>query len=453
MFARIRNRAALLAGGLCLAVCGASAAAAPPAGFRPFAPDSIWNLRLLPTAPLRPNSRTYVDWLAQSVAAHGAWLNTTNCGMPEYWASANTPTVPVRLNHPSYEDPALMQAWSAVPLPRGAAPAGCSDRNFAVLQRQPSGAIKEWEFWEASKSATGAWTAEWGGTIGNVLTDRGVASPLQWTDPTAPAPTARHATYGWNVTASGMSMLGGVITNQNLESGTIDHALAMAVTSAAAREWMWPAQRTDGYSTDPAALPEGAHLRLSPTVNVNALPVTPLVKMLARAAQQYGIVVRDQTASSDVFYAEPPDPGQPNLVYKLLDGQSLMSALAAFPWAKLQVLNAPICTSYAGCQATQKAVVTVSGRARVGSKVTLSTSDSVLNYPRVSVTWVLGSGRNAASVSRNSTNVSARYTQQGWHRVRVDIVCADGSSVTGTTSIYVRPAVRTARLRGLSKRR
>jgi hypothetical protein len=373
--------------------------------------------------------------------------------MPEYWASANTPTVPVRLNHRSYEDPALVQAWSAVPIPPRAAPASCSDHNLAVLQREPSGAIREWEFWAASKSASGAWTAEWGGAIDNVLADRGVASPRQWTDPVAPTYLARRSTYGWNVTASGMSMIGGVITNQDLESGRIDHALAMAVTSAAAHEWMWPAQRTDGYSTDPAALPEGAHLRLSPSVNVDALPVPPIVKMLARAAQQYGIVVRDQTGWSDVFYAEPPASRQPNLVRTLLDGQSLTSALAAFPWGKLQVLNAPMCSSYSGCQATQKALITETGTARAGSRVTLSTSNSVLNYPRASVTWVLGTGRGAMSITRDSTNLSARYTQPGWHRVRVDVVCADGSSVTGTTSIYVRPAVRAARLRGLPKRR
>jgi hypothetical protein len=432
MFARIRNRAALLAGALLLALCGTSAAASSSAPFRPFAPDSIWNLRLLPNAPLSPKSRTYVRWLQQGVAAHGAWLNTTNCGMPEYWASAHTPTVSVRLDHPSYEDPALVQAWSAVPIPRGAAPASCGDRNFAVLQRQPSGAIREWEFWEASKSASGKWTADWGGAMNNVLTDRGVASPLEWRGPTA------HSTYGWNVTASGISMLAGVITNQDLESGKINHAVAMAVTSAAAHEWMWPAQRTDGYSTDPAALPEGAHLRLSPRVNVGALNAPPLVKMIARAAQRYGIVVRDQTASSDVFYAQPPDPRRPNLVRSLLDGQSMMSALARFPWAKLEVLAAPMCTSYMGCQAKQTVVISVSGRPRVGSTVSLSTNDSVLNYPRASVSWVLGSGPHAASVSRDSTNISTRFSTPGWHQIHVEIVCADGSSVTGYKSFYVR---------------
>ena len=445
---RRRNRVLLIAVGLCLTVCGTSAAASPPPNFRPFAPDSIWNLRLLATAPLSRDSRTYVDWLAQSVVAHGAWLNRTSCPMPEYWADANTPTVSVQLNHPSYADPALIAAWSAVPIPRAAAPAPCSDKNFAVLQRQPSGAIKEWEFWEASQSASGRWTAEWGGAINNVLTDRGVASPLQWTDPTAETFLARHGTYGWNATASGMSMIGGVITNQDLESGKINHALAMAITSAAADKWMWPAQRTDGYSTDPAALPEGARLRLSSSVNVDALHVTPLVKMLARAAQQYGIVVRDQTGWANVFYAEPPDPRRPNLVGSLLDGQTLARALAEFPWGKLEVLNAPLCTSYTGCLAAQKAVISVVGTPRVGSSITLSTSDSILNYPRVSVSWNLDSGTGAASLGPGSTDISTRYSVPGWHKVHVDIVCADGSGVTGSTSIYVRPAIQAARRAG-----
>ena len=448
---RIRSIVALLAGALCLTVCGTSAAASAPAeaaaasapaGFRPFAPDSIWNLRVPVKARLSPDSRTYVRWLQQSVAAHGAWLNTTNCAMPEYWAAPHAPTVSVHLNHPSYEDPALIAAWSEVPIPRGATPAHCSDRNFAVLQRQPGGAIREWEFWEASRSASGQWTAAWGGATDNVLSDRGIASPLQWTDPAAATPTARHATYGWNVTASGMSMIGGVITNQDLRSGRIDHAVAMAITSAAAREWMWPAQRTDGYSTDPAALPEGAHLRLSPSVNVDALHVPPLVKMLARAAQQYGLVVRDQTGWSDVFYAEPPDQRRPDLVQSLLDGTPLASALTEFPWAKLQVLAAPVCRSYSGCLAAQRAVISVSGSARVGSPITLSTGSSILNYPRVSVTWTLDSGRSVASASGHSVTITTRYTSAGRHEVHVEIVCADGSRVTGSAWIQVRPALR-----------
>ncbi len=437
MFASISRRAVVLAGVLLLIICATSAGATAPVGFRPFASDSIWNLRLLNNAPIDHESRSYVNWLAQSVVAHGAWLNTTSCGMPEYWAAANTPTVKVALDHPSYEDPALIRAWSAVPIPRDATPASCNDGNFAVLQTQPTGAVREWEFWSASKSRAGDWTARWGGAIDNVLTDRGVASPLQWSDPAAPTWTARRATYGWNVTASGVSMIAGVITNQELASRVIPHALAMAVTSAAAWKWMWPAQRTDGYSTDPAALPEGAHLRLAPSVNVDALHVTPLVKMLARAAQEYGIVVRDQTAGADVFYAEPPDRSGPNLLSPLLGGQSLASALAAFPWAKLVVLRAPMCTSYTGCVATQKAVITDSGADLVGAAIQLSTANSVLNYPCTSVRWDLNGNGSFATSDRAQTSITTSVRTPGWHKVGVQIVSADGSTVTGEDSIYV----------------
>jgi hypothetical protein len=60
-------------------------------------------------------------------------------------------------------------------------------------------------------------------------------------------------------------MLAGVVTLEEIARRRIDHALAMATTDAAKGRFMWPAQRTDGGLTDPAALPEGARLRLDPT--------------------------------------------------------------------------------------------------------------------------------------------------------------------------------------------
>ncbi|HWD75967.1 MAG TPA: hypothetical protein VG371_12570 [Solirubrobacteraceae bacterium] len=433
------RRIAMFTGIIFVLGTAAAHAATEPAGFMPFAPDSIWNLPLRSDAPIAANSTGYDSYLTQSVRTAGSWVNTTNCGMPEYWAAPNTPTVSVTLNHPSYEDPALIRAWSAVPMPGGAQPASCSDQNFAVLQQQPNGAIKEWEFWKVSKSASGAWTAEWGGAMNNVLTDRGVASPLEWTDPSAPTYSARRSTYGWNVTASGISMLAGVITNSDLASGHINHALALAIPAAASGKWLWPAQRTDGYSTNPNVLPEGAHLRLNPSVNISSLHLTPLVAMIAEAAQRYGIVVRDQTSSSNVFYAEQPLPGQTNPVPALLAGQSMSSALAAFPWSQLDVLAAPTCTSWSGCSATPQAVINVDGNPAVGSTVTLDTTNSVLNYPRSQVEWDLtGSG---TYITPGGTGVSATLplTTAGSHSVGVRITTADGTVVTGTTTFVVSP--------------
>lgn len=417
-----------------------NAVAGAPAGFVPFARNSVWNQPLRRSAPLSARSRLYVRYLDQTVAAHGAWVNTTSCGMPEYWAGPHTPTVSVTLDHPAYEDPALIQAWSAVPIPADARPATCEDQNFAVLQKQPDGAIREWEFWDASRSASGAWSAGWGGAIGNVLTASGFASPAEWSDPTAAAPLARESTYGWNVTASGASMIAGVITNSDLAAGRINHALAMAVTAAAARVWMWPAQRSDGYSTDPDAIPEGAHLRLNPALNLNALHLTPLVRMIAQAAQKYGIIVRDQTASADVFYAEPPAPGRPNPIDALLDGQSLSAAMASFPWTQLEVLRAPLCVSYSGCFATPRAVIGVEGTQSVGQTVTLYTNGSQLDFPGATFQWDLtGSGRYS-SASATATSIKLTLTSPGRRRIRVRITCQNGTVVIGSVVLDVLPA-------------
>jgi hypothetical protein len=433
------RRIAALTGTLFLLGPAAAHAASEPAGFVPFAPDSIWNLPLRSDTPLASNSAGYVSYLAQSVKSSGAWLNTTSCGMPEYWADPGTPTVSVTLNHPSYEDPALIRAWSAVPMPADAAPANCSDANFAVLQRQPNGSIKEWEFWRATHNADGSWTAEWGGAMNNVLTDRGIASPLEWADPTAPTYSARRSSAGWNVTASSISMLAGVITNSDLASGQINHAVAMAIPTPAKGLWMWPAQRSDGSSTAANALPEGAHLRLNPSLDIASLHLDPLMTMIAQAAQKYGIIVRDATYSSNVFYAEQPLPGQTSPVNALLGGQSTSAAMQSFPWSQLEVLAAPTCTNYAACSATPQAVINVDGNLTVGSTATLDTTNSVLNYPRSQVQWDLTGSGTYSTPGGTAVSTTLPLTTAGPQTVGVRITTQDGTVVTGTASFTVAP--------------
>jgi hypothetical protein len=386
-----------------------------------------------------------VNWLTASVQEHGAWVNTSNCGMPIYWADPDTPRVTVALNHPAYMDPAMIRAWSSVPIPAGAAPANCGDKNFAVLQRQPDGRVFGWEFWSATKLADGSWVAKWGGANSDVMADRGIASSVAWNDPSAPNAQSRSSAWSWNVTATSVSMMAGVITLGDLERGSIDHAVSMATFDAAMGKWLWPAQRTDGNSIDPAAIPEGAHLRLDPTLDVEALPVTPLVKMIARAAQKYGIVVRDRTLWNTVFYVQTPPPGYGNPLTALLGGKMLDKAMLTFPWSRLQVLDAPTCSGGFECEATPEAVIDVATTApTAGSPVTLDTSRSVLNHPRALVEWDFdGDGTYEAE---RGTGVSTRFTPTsgGARTVGVRITTRDGEVATGSKRVDVKadtPAV------------
>jgi hypothetical protein len=136
-------------------------------------------------------------------------------------------------------------------------------------------------------------------------------------------------------------MLGGLVRIDELRAGHIDHALAMAIPSPRAGIFSWPAQRTDGNSASADALPEGARLRVDPALDLDRLAMPPLTRMLAKAAQRYGIIVRDR-AGAVAFYGEDPattgadpysDPGG------FFDGRSPGQLLESFPWAHLQVLR------------------------------------------------------------------------------------------------------------------
>ena len=102
---------------------------------------------------------------------------------------------------------------------------------------------------------------------------------------------------GWGASATSLSIAGGLITLEDLEKGQINHALAIAIPNARGGVYASPAQRTDGYSTEPLSLPEGAHLRLDPNLDLASLHLPRLTLMIAEAAQRYGIVVRDSAAN------------------------------------------------------------------------------------------------------------------------------------------------------------
>jgi hypothetical protein len=416
-----------------LALVGsAQADSSPP----PFAPDSIWNLPLRADAPLSPNSSRYTQWLTDQVDAGTPWINSTVCNDPIYVAPAGTPTVQVTLV--GSQDPALTQAWQAVPIPDGATPANCGDKNFAVEQAQPNGTVKEWEFWGATQLSNGTWTASWGGVTDDMRTDRGVASSIAWSNPS----TGTTSQFWWNVTASSMSMTAGVITAADLESGEIDHALAFSAPNAAKGVWMWPAQRSDGTSTDADALPEGAHLRLNPAIDLAKIPMTPLVRMIAEAAQNYGIVLRDQTGSSTTtFYTQQLSNTDQELFSQGLDGESAGQALQAFPWQDLEVLAAPTCSNSAvACNLTNNVVIDPStSTPDVGEPVVLDTTNSTLNYPRSAVNWDLGTG-SFNTPGGASVSTTWMPTHPGAQIIGVQIVTTDGTTTTGWLTVYVDPA-------------
>ena len=293
-----------------------------------FSPTSFWNQAVPADAQLEPTSSdmvaqllTYVN--AELAAKDGPWINAGHDGVAIYTVPANEPTVSVKLDH--IPDAALSTAWSAVPLPPSAHPSS-GDNDLAVWQPSTN---RMWEFFQLHMESDG-WHAEWGGAMNDVASDPGVYGPGAW-------PGAK--TY-WGVTAASFPIVGGAISFSDLAAGQINHALALVVPNTRYHTYASPAERDDGQASGPYSLPEGAHLRLDPSLNLASLNMPPMTRMIADAAQRYGIIIRD-TGPIVAFFGQDPtgNPVAQNLYASAYSGLYAFQLMSYFPWSHLQVLK------------------------------------------------------------------------------------------------------------------
>jgi hypothetical protein len=309
---------------------------------RLFAPDSVWNASIPATAPVDPASKLMVAALQTQVSSEIAGHTGPDIGTAitttVYQVGPNQPTAHVQLSDPNlWWRASLQSAFNAVPIPADAQPAANSDAEMTIWQPSTD---KLWEFFHTTKEADG-WHAAWGGAINDVSGSPGYYTSESW----------RGALPVWGATATSLPAAAGVITLQEIRQGRIDHALALELPAPRAGVWTWPAQRSDGTGTDPNGIPEGARLRLDPSLNLTALHLPRLTLMIARAAQEYGLIVRDQTHYAIGLYAENPLPLGKNPYYSHgvpapggpFQGQWPYALLARFPWNRLQVLSLHPC--------------------------------------------------------------------------------------------------------------
>jgi hypothetical protein len=290
---------------------------------RPFAANSVWNQPLSPDAPLAPDSASTVAALDSEVAKGGAWMNTTSYSVPVYTVPRTQPRVPVTLDvYPAGDAAPLSRDLAAgVPIPPRARPAQGTDAEIVIWQPSTD---TMWELWVARRLA-GRWHARWGGVM-----DHASQNPGYFTGPRT-----------WGASATSLPLLGGLIRISELRHGQINHALAIAIPGARAGAYVFPAERSDGALHNSAAVPEGTRFRLPANLNLAALHLPRLVQRIARAAQRYGMIVRDQSGGAVVFFGEDPSPTGSDPYagpHGFFEGQSPAALLATFPWRRLQVV-------------------------------------------------------------------------------------------------------------------
>jgi hypothetical protein len=311
---------------------------APPATtsgepFRFFAATSPWNEAVSTGAARDPSSGSIMGQLMEEIA-HGketgeapqTTIDTTSWSVPVYTVPAGQATVKVTLNTPK-PNPALQRAFEAVPLPADAKPAVGTDALLVVWQPSTG---KLWEFWQLAHGSEG-WTASYGGAMQNVSSSTGVFGPEAWPG----------ATTEWGASSCSMSMVGGLISLEDLESGKINHALMLAIPHVRAGVYSSPAKRTDGKYENALDLPEGAHLRLPPSLDIAALHLPKLDLWIAEAAQRYGIYVCLGGVNVGFFGQDPTPTGTDPYTGPdgYFEGKPANKVIEQFPWKDLELLK------------------------------------------------------------------------------------------------------------------
>jgi hypothetical protein len=395
-------------------IAGRESRPATPQAATIFAPDSFWYTPIPTNAPLHPNS---ADFVAEFIRQKETYFNTVTINTdpyasPVYLADAATATVPVtewNCQNKGFADSQLAQQWSAVPIPSYAEPATAvvfdshgnaipTDAEMTIYQPSTN---TIWEFWNTRK-VNGQWQACWGGRIQNVSQNLGI-----WNFP-----------YG--ATATGLPFLGGQITAEELQHGEITHAMGIALVDLESQEiCSWPANRSDGTNPNHELnrIPSGLRFRLDPNVNVDALQMHPVGKIIARAAQKYGFVVWDKAGAISLRAQNPKSYtqlGQPDPYVALFNGTERYAILNGLPLDKLQFMPVDYGSRIA-------AVIPPAGRISGGQQIKVTGSLVGLSSVRlggVSASWSYSNGTSEVTITTPPHSSGA---------VKLDLTLTSGS--------------------------
>ena len=279
---------------------------------RPFAATSPFNVPVVGSPAIDPNSAAMV---ARAGRAGMGYANLVEFGIPVFEATSSTPRRQVRCTITDW-GPCPFGAGPR-PIPKEARPSAGSDGAMVIVDRT-AGTIDE--YWQAAPAGTG-WTASWGAI--NSLSGSG---------------------WGGASTGAGASRLAGVVRVAEIGAGVIPHALVLQGDTVCASVVRPPAVKTDGDSTRPDCIPEGARLQLDPAINVAAIPgITPGEVAVARALQKYGAYLIDRGgAPLSVSFEVAPDASgnDPGSVYTRAGFAWDYYGMPHIPWNRLRVLQA-----------------------------------------------------------------------------------------------------------------
>jgi hypothetical protein len=288
----------------------------PPASLMP---DSVFNSDVQGWA-LDPNSSEFAQDFVTDYQDNFGTVGVNS--HPVYWVSATQSDSSVSVS--SGCNNFIPSTGSEVPIPLYVSLNGSSDNPLIIYQPSSESA---WEFWQATRNSDGTWSACWGGKL-DLASSNGVF----------PAP------YGLSTT--GIAYLATTITNADIASGSIDHAIAVQLT--ACYDHVYPADREDCSShpdNSPGQPPEGQWFRFPANL---AMPsgLTPYAQMVFRAVQTYGMVVTDYAGAVMLVSEQASDwtaegNSGTNPMTASWQGDAEYQVVNSLPWSQLQAVDPP----------------------------------------------------------------------------------------------------------------
>ncbi|GJD48640.1 hypothetical protein OPKNFCMD_1363 [Methylobacterium crusticola] len=256
---------------------------------QPFAPSSIWNTPIASGAAFQPASGAQTASIRRQ-AGVTTWIGDNAMGI--YQASASDP-----LATWTYNTRAANADWTF----------GGATTNGSFRMRTPADLeFQTSDGWAIIVSEDGRHYLEtWlGARRGSGYHAEYLAGNVVTGDGTADAPGAHEG-----IRAAGMSLMGGLVQKRDLDALSIDHAVAMAISTTQAGSsrtpYVWPATTADSFSGSySGSVPLGSLFAIPRDVDLSTIGIRTAEGMaLARAYQIYGGYVTDTAGPGTIQMA------------------------------------------------------------------------------------------------------------------------------------------------------
>jgi len=304
-----------------------------------FAPDSAWNQTVTQAAVSATSDEqilvTYRVLRGDTTSLHPTgqpppttwpfpYVNYDDYTIPVFRAGAGEQSVLIcDYDHqPSWPSPKFPDDQQeggpvTVPAPAGVVrPAGPqnTDADGHLVLYDP-GTFIEYDFWQATTVRNAECDSLGGGLMGTAILEAGA---IDFFDVRGSG--ANIDTYS-SARATGPPLLAGLIMPEDIESGAIEHALAVAIPglrnlsedpyAPLPSDYFYPASttETDFYNTNPNALAAGQRICLKAGIvdetcnSIDENSLAPITRMFLAALRTYGAILVDN-AGGFTFYAE-----------------------------------------------------------------------------------------------------------------------------------------------------